>query len=133
MSEPISPHTVAVVDDEPLITALLGTVLQSLDRTVKGFESAAEALMHPHLAYFQTIFLDLTLPDMQGLELVDAVARAAPQAHLVIFSGHDRSVLNKAKWHARLCGVARCSVLSKPFTRDEVLQVLQAPSAIKPA
>jgi len=131
MSELIPPHAVAVVDDEPLITALLGTVLQSLDHSVKGFGSAAEVLMYPHLAQFQTIFLDLTLPDMQGLELVDAVARAAPEVHLVIFSGHDRSVLNKAKWHARLCGVARCSVLGKPFTRDDVLQVMQGQPAVK--
>ena len=129
MSAAPFPTEIALIDDEAVMAALLQAIVEPARIAVRAFTSAAEALACPQLGAFEVLLLDLSLPDLSGLALVEAVARAAPRAHLVIVSGHERDVLVAAKWHARLCGVRRCDVLAKPFTGDEVLQLLRSPDA----
>lgn len=120
---------IAVVDDEPIIGELVRTIFLQAGLEVDVFESAGALLASPRLAHYRTIFMDLSLPDMPGLELVDALARAMPSVHLVILSGHSREVLVAAKWRARVSGIASCQALTKPFSREDLQNAVRLSTA----
>jgi DNA-binding NarL/FixJ family response regulator len=84
---------ILVVDDHPLILEALHHVLRQLDREVEVHDarSAAEGrkliAAHPDTGL---LLLDLTLPDVDGLTLLDELRHSFPAIPVVVLSGSDR-------------------------------------------
>jgi DNA-binding NtrC family response regulator len=81
---------IAIVEDDPIYSRMLKHKL-SLDSeyNVAIHESASQFLAEKR-THWDVLTLDLSLPDMSGLELMQAVRKANPDLHVVVLSGQDK-------------------------------------------
>ena len=70
--------SVLVIDDEPVLQDVLGTLLRGAGFEVHGAISAAEGLKQLYDEEFDVVLLDLMLPDQSG---------HFSSTHLVLISG----------------------------------------------
>ncbi len=75
-----------VIDDEPLLVRLVGNLLADahhVDTTTRARDALRLVLDGER---YDVIFCDMTMPEMSGLEFMDAVARTVPeQARRIVF------------------------------------------------
>lgn len=81
---------IAIVEDDPIYSRMLKHKL-SLDPeyNVAIHESASQFLAEKR-THWDVLTLDLNLPDMSGLVLMQAVRKANPDLHVVVLSGQDK-------------------------------------------
>jgi EAL domain-containing protein (putative c-di-GMP-specific phosphodiesterase class I)/ActR/RegA family two-component response regulator len=70
------------------------------------------------------IAIDLQMPDMDGVKVMEELARLGCTAEIIILSGVDERVLDAAARSARNFGLKFVGVLSKPFTPRALLSLL---------
>jgi DNA-binding NtrC family response regulator len=79
-----------IVDDDPAFTDFLQTLLKTRGYSVDVFHSGSELLealrggLAPHV-----ILLDVTMPDLDGLETLRAIRSAHPTAQVIMLSGRQ--------------------------------------------
>ena len=84
---------ILVVDDHPLIVEALRHVLRQLDGEVEVFDARTAAdgralvAAHPDAAL---LLLDLSLPDADGMTVLDEWRRGCPAVRAVVLSASDR-------------------------------------------
>ncbi len=86
------PIQLLLVEDDPgdalLVESLLAGVAPNVDVTrVERLQEAAEMLASP--PGIDCVLLDLDLPDAMGLEAVERLRAATPDAAIVVLTGHD--------------------------------------------
>jgi len=109
-----------IVDDEPDLCWAMEHLLTSKGlgcQTAQCGQAALE-LMKTHR--FQLAFLDVTLPDMNGL--ARGLRRLDPLLRIVILSGYLPNE-TAAVALARNKGLI-CAYFNKPFVHDEILHVI---------
>src|SRR5262249_62341012 len=79
---------ILVVDDEESIADSFRAVLQDEGYTVRTAGSAARALAEVERADWDVAFVDLVLPDMDGLELLKKLKARRPGLLAVIITAH---------------------------------------------
>ncbi|MBK6809458.1 MAG: response regulator [Sandaracinaceae bacterium] len=106
-----------VVDDEPVVRAVASAVLAQLGLTVIEARDGAEgiAIYRRHMGELQGVFLDLTMPVLDGFEVMREIRAKDPMLPIVLCSGYDRHEVI-----ARLPQDPRCQFLAKPFTVHEL-------------
>jgi len=113
-------HPVLVVDDEPMIRALVGRYLQDEKIDLKVVGSGAEALEAaedmPRLALLIT---DVLMPEMEGPEVARRLRQRDPDLKVLYLTGFaDRLFDAKQQlWELE-------AFLEKPFTRDSLRQAV---------
>lgn len=79
---------ILVADDDPAAIALLKAVLSGLDVTITGAETGAATLeivkAHPP----GLVLLDLIMPDVRGLELLDQIQQISPETDVILITAH---------------------------------------------
>jgi len=128
---------VLVVDDNPLARAVLVRLLEKFGCSALAAESGKHALTiiesHPKSA-FDFITIDLNMPDMDGLELAEAVRNLLPNTpKLVMVTASDTSTLEQDH---RLKSFD--TLLNKPVTAAQIGKLLanreiRSPISEKPA
>ena len=88
------PHAllrVLVVDDEPGILSFVQDALSSTGHDVRVASSGPEAerILTRHPGGVDVVLLDLSMPEMDGSELLSAIRRIRPQLPVILMSGHD--------------------------------------------
>jgi len=114
----------AIVEDEPVMAELVSDMLGGADVDVEVFSLGSRFLKSPNLTRFTAIILDLSLPDIDGFELMERLATEAPGMSMVLMSGHDLVVLRTAKILGNGLGLRVRGALAKPFTRDQLFAAL---------
>jgi len=79
---------VLIVDDEPGIQTALANILQDEGYRTVTTGSGNEALDLYGSERPDVVFLDIWLPDRDGLETLEALRRADPAAAVIMMSGH---------------------------------------------
>ena len=112
-------ETILVVDDEEKIRCTLRGVLSD-----EGFDvveaadgrRALELLQHvePRLA-----IVDVWMPEVDGIELVERMRSRAPRLPIIVISGHGT-----IETAMRVIRLGACDFLEKPFQLDALLQVV---------
>ena len=113
--------TVLSVDDSAIIQTSIKRALQS-DYNVLLAQKAADALDILREAKVELMLLDLTMPDIDGLEFCKTI-RAIPQFRdlpIVMVTARD-GLVNKMKGH--IAGTSK--YLTKPFKADELREVVR--------
>jgi len=109
-----------VIDDEVLISMYLADVLEDIGFTVIQSQSAQEGLAavegNPQPA---VAFVDIGLPDRNGLELASEMRARFPNLKIAIASGYSEQSTD-------LRGDASVAFLAKPFDAAAVKRTLQA-------
>jgi DNA-binding response OmpR family regulator len=114
----------AIVDDEPFISQLVSDMLSSANVDVEIFPLGIEFLQSPNLLKFKTIILDLSLPDIDGFEIMDRLATEAIGISVLLISGHKSATLDAARIYGRGIGLKMRGALAKPFSSDELFSGL---------
>ena len=83
MSSPI----VHVVDDEPMVSRAIARLLRSCDIEVETYQSPKEFLDRQPEWGPGCLILDLSMPEMDGLELQELLARTRMSLAIVFISG----------------------------------------------
>lgn len=83
----VTPH-ILVVDDEPLVARTLAEILQSGGFSVDTAGRAADALEQVQRRFCNLVLLDLNLPDMHGMDLVEHLRQYSPKTEVVIITGY---------------------------------------------
>ena len=107
-----------VVDDEPAIATLIGRVAEGC-----GFEvvQVAEAAHCPQMVVDHrpaVICIDLSMPGMDGIELLRFLADRKVTAQLLIVSGFDAGVVRAALRLGEALGLNMAGIISKPIPID---------------
>jgi CheY-like chemotaxis protein len=112
---------ILVVDDEPLVRAMMVGVLGALGHSVTATDGAAAALeaVRADPYGFDLMLADQTMPGSSGLRLAQLVHEIRPGLPVVLATGCVETLDSDAVAAAGLRGV-----LAKPFRRLELAQLV---------
>jgi CheY-like chemotaxis protein len=112
---------ILVVDDDKLICWALQREFASMNITARAVETAAAALAELRKDSYDLVFLDIHLPDGNGIELMEEVDRISPNVKIAIMSG-DASETNQ---ESAFAGGA-LQFIEKPLDLSEIHSILRS-------
>ena len=108
------PAHVLVVEDDDLTRRIVVGALGEDNAMITG-ENAKDAIGSYLLHAPDIVFLDIGLPDMDGLSVLDQIIAVDPDAYIVMLSSHnDMQTVNRA-YDAGAKGF-----VSKPFKKEDL-------------
>jgi CheY-like chemotaxis protein len=110
--------TILLVDDDAGVRFALTEVLRDRGYRVIAASSGAEALTA--LTGVDVVVTDLSMPGMDGLELVAQIAARAPKLPVILLTAHGSEQMVRIASSRGACGC-----LSKPFDIDEIARVIE--------
>ncbi len=118
--------TVLLVDDDPGVRFALTEVLSDRGYRVVAAHSGAQALAL--LDGVDVVVTDLSMPGMDGLELMTRIAARAPKLPVILLTAHGSEAMVRIASRHGACGC-----LSKPFDIDEIARVIEHARTLRPA
>jgi len=79
---------VLLVDDEEEFLDLLGERMSARGMEVKKTTSAGDALKFTEEQSFDAIILDLLMPEMDGIQVLQAIKAKHPELQVILLTGH---------------------------------------------
>lgn len=110
---------VLIVDDQPGILSTLSSILEDEGYRTLGTDSGEEALRLYEEERPDVVFLDIWLPDRDGLETLQAIRRIDPTAAVVMISGHGTT-----STAVRAIKLGASDYIEKPLSYQRVLQAV---------
>jgi DNA-binding NtrC family response regulator len=107
---------ILVVDDEPSIRRLAKRALLEEGFDVREARDGAEALEIVDAGGVSVLVSDVVMPRLDGVRLMERLARSHPQLPVVLMSGYASLEL------AAMGIAAPCALLSKPFTPERLVE-----------
>ena len=117
---PATP-TVFVVDDDLSVRRSLELLIDSAGWQPATFASAQEFLHHPRPVSPSCLILDVSLPDLNGLELQQRVAPDRIDMPIIFISGHGDVPMT-----VRAMKAGAVEFLTKPFKDDVLLDAIRS-------
>ena len=119
---------VLIVDDNELVCLGLGRTLSRRNIVHHSVEDGKNALSEVRGTFYDLVFLDIHLPDANGLDLMQEIRRISPDTNIVILSsdGAENNV-------RRALAAGALRFMEKPFDNSEVMEALEAALPRKPA
>jgi DNA-binding NtrC family response regulator len=106
---------IAVVDDEIIVQKRLQAALEKDGHGVKTYGSGEDFLRDLDLGNFDLVFLDVVLPGVNGMEVLQQVKSRVPETEVILITGHasiDAAIgaIKKGAFH----------YLAKPLKLEEI-------------
>jgi CheY-like chemotaxis protein len=79
---------IMIVDDEPQVAEVLATSLRRQGHSTLVVHSGREAIDRLKSAAPDAMFLDISMPGMNGLDVMAEVRRLKPELAVVVITGH---------------------------------------------
>jgi DNA-binding response OmpR family regulator len=114
-------HSILIIDDEPNLRRSLGLILQRAGYSVVTAANAGEAIQLLKTGSYDLAFLDLKLPDINGIELLPQIKNLYPEMPIVILTAH--ATLDTAIEAVRL---GARDYLLKPVDPDSILNRVES-------
>lgn len=111
---------ILVVDDDPDIRQVLQDRLESYGYTVKTAVDGREALQELGRAAYDGMLLDIRMPDLDGLEVLEQVRKSHPLMPVVMITA---SASEKRATQAIRKGAQ--AYLFKPFDMEQIKRVVE--------
>jgi len=112
---------VFVVDDDLSVREALEGLFRSFGLRAQTFSSATEFLSRPRAECPSCLILDMSLPDLTGLEVQKMIAVERPAMPIIFITGHrDVPMTVQAMKEGAL------EFLTKPFSTDVLLAAVQS-------
>lgn len=115
-----APMRVLVVDDDAAVREAVALVLEAAGHVAERAGGGRQALAALAAGRFDAVVTDLHMPELDGLELIQAARRVLPHLRLIAISG-GASGFDYLK-AARVFGAD--VALRKPFTPERLLAAL---------
>jgi CheY-like chemotaxis protein len=116
---------VLVIDDEEAFCILLARMLSRLGYKVMT-STQAKSVHFDDMTDSDIIFIDMVMPGMDGLQVLQLLSSHQIKSEIVLMSGADDEILRKAESFARNSDLRLIGVLSKPFREIDVRDILAA-------
>lgn len=116
---------ILIVDDQPLQLHVLEWVLRDVGITdVNSCLSGREAIQLGKKNKYDLIFVDLNMPDIDGVELLVELSEIGYSGGIVVLSAVDASVLNTVGYLCQQLKFDFVRELSKPCQSDDLEKLL---------
>ncbi|MFT3914682.1 MAG: sigma-54 dependent transcriptional regulator [Anaeromyxobacteraceae bacterium] len=112
----VKPARVLVVDDEPTLLRALEAFLRKKGYDVVGLDSPIAATQKLAQEDFDVALLDIKMPQLSGLELLNAVKHRRPEVEVIMMTGHATVETALAAVRA-----GAYDYLTKPFDDIEIV------------
>jgi CheY-like chemotaxis protein len=113
----LAPLTVLAVDDDSLVLLNTVAMLEDLGHRVFPSTSASEALGVLRREPVDLVITDYAMPQMNGVQLAEAVHRERPQTPVILATGYAELAASDETQLPRL---------AKPFLQDDLEHVMRA-------
>ena len=110
---------VLIVDDEKNIRLTLSIALESMELEIDTAMNGEEALVKLGQKEFGLILLDLKMPGMDGMEVLQKVSEIRPDIRVIIITAHG--TIESAVDAMKLGAV---DFIQKPFSPDEIRELV---------
>ena len=115
-----TPARYIIVDDTQVVIDLFSNVVEMLDGIVAGTASTgAEAMVQYVDLLPDIVVMDISMPDMSGLEAIERILGLNPTANIIVISGN-----NYAEVRQKVFELGGKIFISKPFHVDLIVTVL---------
>ena len=111
---------VFIVDDDVSVRSALESLIESAGWVAETFASAQEFLRRPRVAAPSCLVLDVSLPDINGLELQRRVATDRTDMPIIFISGYGDVPMT-----VRAMKAGAVEFLMKPFKDDVLLDAIR--------
>ena len=111
---------VFIVDDDVSVRSALESLIESAGWVAETFASAQEFLRRPRVAAPSCLVLDVSLPDINGLELQSRVAIDRTAMPIIFISGYGDVPMT-----VRAMKAGAVEFLMKPFKDDVLLNAIR--------
>jgi signal transduction histidine kinase/CheY-like chemotaxis protein len=115
--------TVLIVDDNPRVLGAVSQLVGALGYSVLTAGGGHEALRvyGENHTRIHCVLLDLTMPDMDGIETMNGLRAIDSRAKIVLSSGYSESSVRR-----RLAGEGPTRFLQKPFVEEDLKLALES-------
>lgn len=116
-----------VIDDEPEICELVCDVAEMLDFSAtpcSGLNELDDLQLSPMP---DILVLDLSMPNIDGIEIINYLGTISTQPQLILMTGFERSVLDGAHKLADRLNIPVIGQLNKPFSIQMLKELLERP------
>ena len=111
---------ILVIDDEAIVRISCERTLVPEGYEVKSTGSGKEGIEFLEKETFNLVLLDLKMPDMDGIEVLNKINVAWPETKVIIITGY--STVDTAVQALRL---GAYNFIEKPFTPDTLLNAVK--------
>ena len=111
---------VLVIDDESVICDACDLVLTEKGHTVDYCKTGKTGLLAIERGAYDVILLDMKLPDIDGMEILETIRTEMPASYVIVMTGY--ATMTNAVQAMKL-GAAE--YLAKPFTDDELIEAVE--------
>ena len=112
-------QTVDIVDDDPSVRRALGRLLNSVGLAFRAYDSATAYLVSADREAAACLLLDIHLPEMSGIQLLEHLSEVAPDLSVICMTGRDEPDVDD---RVRAVGARKC--LRKPFDEGELFEAI---------
>ncbi len=106
---------ILLVDDEYLILYSLSATLRNDGSEVTAVTNGKDALREIHRLSYDVCFLDVNLPDANGLDLMKMFSEISPATRIIIMTATDLDEAQRESLRNNAC-----RFLPKPFDLEQV-------------
>ena len=118
---------ILVVDDDQLVCWALEKEFAGIGLSTHGVGNGADALAELRRQPYEIVFLDIHLPDANGIELLQEMDKISPGTIIIIMSGDASDTNRQLAYNG-----GAVQFLEKPFDLSEVHGVLTSTSGKYP-
>jgi EAL domain-containing protein (putative c-di-GMP-specific phosphodiesterase class I)/CheY-like chemotaxis protein len=126
-----SARRVLIIDDDERVLKYMSLMVKQ-----SGFEVVASSTIKPNLLAglgpSDFVFVDMQMPEMDGIQVLDFLSRHGVKSRIVPMSGSHITVLETAERIAKRNGLSVAGFLTKPFRQAELIRILdEAPGELQ--
>ena len=116
---------IMIVDDEKLAISRLTRLLNDEGlNDITSFDSPSLALVEATKNKYDVIFMDISMPQMTGLELANTILAIEPKTFIVFQTAYSEYAVEAFK-------IGGIDYLMKPIEKDEIIRVLEKIKSFK--
>lgn len=114
---------ILIIDDEEVIRRMMRIALEQDGHQVVEASNGTEALQVQQVTPAELVITDMLMPEKDGVEVILALRRGAPQLKVIAMSGGGRFRQTEILDIAQPLGAV--ASMRKPFTPDTLLQTVK--------